>query len=90
MRWQDHPPVNLYFLWSVERVGVIFNLKKIGGQDWYTWGSEILVANQDANGSWAEGRFHGSHPVVNTSFALLFLKRANLAKDLTAKLQIGG
>jgi hypothetical protein len=88
-RWKHHLLVNLYYLWSVERVGVIFNLKHIGGKDWYTWGSEILVANQDANGSWDKGHFHASHPVVNTSFALLFLKRANLAKDLTAKLQLG-
>src|SRR5262249_48093570 len=87
-RWVNHPVTNLYYLWSVERVGVIFNLKKIDGKKWYAWGSEILAANQHADGSWQNGQFHGSHPTVNTSFALLFLKRANLAKDLTAKLQL--
>src|SRR5438874_11690380 len=29
---------NLYFLWSVERVAMLYNLKTIGGKDWYRWG----------------------------------------------------
>ncbi len=88
-RWTNVPLTNMYFLWSVERVGVIYNLKKIGDRDWYLWGAEMLVANQAADGSWPNGGFHGSHPAINTSFGLLFLRRANLAKDLTAKLQLG-
>jgi hypothetical protein len=83
------PPIDLYFLWSVERVGVIFNLPKIGGKDWYGWGAEKLIANQKIvgdNGYWENGRYYAQHPTVNTCFALLFLKQANLAKDLTAKL----
>ncbi len=34
---------NLYFLWSVERVAMLYDLKTIGGKDWYGWGSRILV-----------------------------------------------
>ena len=30
--------------------------------------------------------YHGSGPQIDTCFALLFLKRANLARDLTRKL----
>jgi len=71
-----------YFLWSLERVGVLFDQDKIGGRDWYDWGADILIANQNADGSW-----HGEYPpVVDTCFALLFLKRANLAEDLSKKL----
>jgi hypothetical protein len=84
------PLVNLYYLWSLERMGVIFGLDKIGGKDWYGWGAEILVAHQtiDGNkGSWQIGNYYGQHPTTNTCFALLFLKRANLAKDLTDKLE---
>ena len=44
---------DLYFLWSVERVGVIFDLQKIGGKDWYDWGVDIILANQQPDGSWA-------------------------------------
>jgi hypothetical protein len=76
---------DLYFLWSLERVAMIYSLKEIGGKDWYDWGWRILVASQHDDGQWKDA-FPG---VVDTSFALLFLKRANLAKDLTAKLQLG-
>jgi hypothetical protein len=74
---------SFYFFWSLERVGVILDLDTIGGKDWYAWGSEILVANQAADGSWSG--LYG--PTVDTCFALLFLKRANLARDLTATLE---
>ena len=72
-----------YFLWSLERVAVALDLDTLGGKDWYAWGSEILVANQAADGSW-----HGEYAAtVDTCFALLFLKRANLTADLTAGLK---
>lgn len=80
------PLQSLYFLWSVERVAVLYNLPKIGDKDWYRWGAQLLITNQDDAGYWKEGHYHGSSPVLNTCLALLFLKRANLAKDLTAKL----
>jgi hypothetical protein len=78
---------NLYYLWSLERVAVLYNLKTVGGKDWYRWGAQMLVANQDGNGGWRGGRYHGSTVTLDTCFALLFLKRANLAKDLTDKLE---
>jgi hypothetical protein len=74
---------DLYFLWSLERVGVVYDLKKVGEVNWYDWGSKILVDAQRPNGSWAEMR----GPVVDTCFALLFLKRVNVVADLTTKLQ---
>jgi hypothetical protein len=73
-----------YFLWSLERVGVAYGLKTIGGKDWYGWGSEIIVANQQADGGW-KGDFSGMG--ADTCFALLFLRRANLARDLTLALR---
>jgi len=73
-----------YFLWSLERVAVALGLKTIGGKDWYGWGSEVLTANQQADGSW-QGDFAGGG--VDTCFALLFLRRANLARDLTLALR---
>jgi hypothetical protein len=88
------PLPELYFLWSVERVAVLYNLPEIGGRDWYRWGAEILVSNQAKDGSWpiesapspAALNYFGSPSYVRTSFALLFLKRSNLTKDLTARL----
>jgi hypothetical protein len=74
---------DLYFLWSVERVAVLYDLKTIGDFDWYAWGSDILLDNQKADGGWRE-RIPG---IPDTCFALLFLARANLVKDLTDRLQ---
>jgi hypothetical protein len=75
---------DFYFLWSLERVGVIYGLEKIGGVDWYEFGSDELVAAQHANGSWGKGA-GGSE--VDTAFALLFLARSNLVRDLSTKVQ---
>jgi hypothetical protein len=79
-------PLDLYFLWSVERVGVLYDLPAIGDQDWYRWGVELLLPNQTPAGSWENGTYHGHHAILDTCMALLFLKRANLAPDLTKRL----
>lgn len=68
----------LYFWWSVERVAVAYGLKRIGKADWYAEGSKQVLAAQQKDGSWLDYA-----PAVGTSFAILFLKRANLARDLT-------
>jgi hypothetical protein len=81
------PPVELYFLWSVERVAVLYHQAKIDGKDWYRWGLEILLAHQYQDGKWLMHKGPGSSNLVDTCFALLFLQRANLAKDLTDKIQ---
>lgn len=80
-------PINFYLLWTIERCGVLFNRRQISGKDWYTWGVQLLTDNQQAAGSWQGGTEPGASPIVDTCFALLFLKRANLAKELTKKLE---
>lgn len=79
-----HGQGDLYFLWSLERVGVVFGLDKVGGFDWYDLGSTALVRSQGADGLWTVG---GYGPEINTAFAVLFLCRSNLAKDLSSKVQ---
>jgi hypothetical protein len=71
-----------YFFWSLERVCVAMDLRTIGGKDWHQWGAEIVVANQQADGTWK-----GGFGPADTCFALLFLRRANLAQDLTTNLK---
>src|SRR5262249_5306836 len=73
-QWDNRPMVNLYFLWSVERVAVLYNLDKLGEKDWYRWGAEILVANQKPEGNWEGGGYHGASPAIDSCFALLFLR----------------
>jgi hypothetical protein len=75
---------DLYFLWSMERVGVIYGVEKIGATNWYEYASDSLVRAQNPDGSWG-GRGYG--PDVDTSFAMLVLGRSNLARDLSAKVQ---
>ncbi len=85
-RLENLPRGNLYFLWSVERVAVLYSLPKLGTKDWYLWGAEILVANQDRDGHWQDGGYHGAAVPIDTCLALLFLKRANFTQDLASAL----
>jgi HEAT repeats len=73
-----------YFVWSLERVAVAYGLQTVGGKDWYAWGSEQLLLTQDNDGGWSGEWGQGG---VDTCFALLFLRRANLARDLSAALK---
>lgn len=82
----DRGALNLYFIWSLERVGVLFNLDRVGTTDWYEWGTRRLVAAQDFDGAWSRGGYHDADAVHDTCFALLFLKQANLAGDLSQRL----
>lgn len=74
---------DLYFYWSLERVGVIYGVDKIGDVDWYDAGARTLVAAQGQDGSW-QGVYGAE---VDTSFAVLFLCKSNLARDLSSKVQ---
>jgi len=80
--------VNLYFLWSLERVAMVFDVPTIGNKDWYGWGVEQLLPSQRGDGSWQNGGYPGSTPIIDTCFALLFLNRANLLQDLTENLRL--
>jgi hypothetical protein len=86
----DYP--NMYFLWGLERVCMLYNVHTVGDRDWYHWAAEALVANQDPEGFWhkkdPKGNeiYPGASPTMDTSFALMVLKRANLAQDLSTYL----
>jgi hypothetical protein len=76
------PGSSLYFLWSLERVGVALGSARIGRVDWYGRGAAALVDTQHENGSWMGGPSHGRGELTSTSFALLFLRRSNLTQDV--------
>ena len=59
-------------------MAVAYGLKKIGPVDWYSAGADRILASQQADGSWS-----ANSASVGTSFALLFLRRANVAADLS-------
>jgi hypothetical protein len=54
------------------------DIEKIGEHDWYQEGAEYLLKNQQRDGIWnqaTDDRF-GEGAVVDTCFAILFLKKA--------------
>jgi hypothetical protein len=63
---------------------MILDLDQLDGKDWYQWGAEIVLKNQGGDGLWRGSYADGG---ADTCFALLFLKRSNLARDLSANLR---
>jgi hypothetical protein len=84
---QPSPKPNVYYLWSVERVAVVYHLNTIGGKDWYSWGAKMLLASQEEDGHWSNGIYFGSNATLDTCFSLLFLTKANFVPGLTEDLQ---
>ena len=74
-----------YFLWTIERLGVLLGQDKLGGVDWFAKGSDILIKTQQADGSWPE--VHNDKGLSQTSFAILFLRKANLGSDISRLLE---
>jgi hypothetical protein len=70
---------DLYFLWSLERVAVLYGITHFGGTSWFKWAAPRVIDAQHPDGSWNEA-FGG---IVDTCFALLSLKRSNVVRDLT-------
>lgn len=84
-----NPHRDLYFLWSVERVGMIYSLAAMGGVDWYQAGATAILRYQLPNGLWPD-RARASPSIsseINSCFALLFLRQSNFAHDLTNNLR---
>lgn len=77
------PGSSKYFLWSVERLGVLLGLEKLGEADWFQLGADALVKTQRPDGSWSEGK----DALSDTSFAILFLRKANLGSDISRLLE---
>lgn len=74
-----------YFLWTIERLGVLLGQEKIGGVDWFAKGADILLKSQQMDGSWPEA--HNDKGLSQTAFAILFLRKANLGSDISRLLE---
>src|SRR5262249_22160895 len=80
--------IDCYAAWSLERTAMMYNLKTVGRHDWYGWASKELVAGQQKDGSFQRnGIWYNACSPANTSFALLVLKRAHIAPELTTALK---
>lgn len=65
-----------YYLYSVERAGVLAGTYRLGEHDWWEEGAAHLLATQEAEGTWPDAK--GLSRLSRTCFALLFLKRATI------------
>jgi hypothetical protein len=71
-------PNRIYYnLYGIERAGRLSGQRFLGIHDWYREGCEFLVGAQDkVKGCWPEkGQQFDKWPLINTSFALLFLSK---------------
>jgi hypothetical protein len=73
---------DLYYLWSLERAPSSTTCAR-SREGVVLVGANILVKSQQADGSWKDA-FPG---LPDTCFALLFLKKANVAQDLTEQIR---
>ena len=61
---------NHYYLYGLERACELNHVAWLGGRDWYFEGAMQLLGQQHTDGNWGDS--------INTSFALLFLKKSAL------------
>lgn len=77
------PGTPRYTIWSMERLGVLLGLEKLGETDWFSRGSEGLLKTQNMDGSWGAGK----EVLSDTAFSILFLRKANLGSDISRLLE---
>jgi hypothetical protein len=69
---------NYYYMYALERAGMLYNTELFGGHNWYYEGARFLVDHQAADGSWGK-RENKDENTWDTCFAVLFLKKATRA-----------
>jgi hypothetical protein len=62
---------HFYYLYGLERAGILSRSRFVGSHDWYLEGATWLLGKQRSRGSWQV-----EHPVLDTAFAILFLRRS--------------
>jgi hypothetical protein len=80
------PMQHYYFLYAVERCGVLSGCERFGEKYWYLEGAKYILDNQNADGTWTEkstsaAGARSAPPQTDlcpTCFAILFLKRATV------------
>jgi len=68
-----------YWLYGIERAGMLFGGDLIGKHKWYAEGVEYLLKEQKGDGSWVGGEKDEASiggAVADTCFAILFLRKA--------------
>jgi hypothetical protein len=69
---------NLYYMYALERAGMLYGTEKFGDHDWYLKGAASIVKAQKGDGSWGSNA-EDEKNTIQTCFAILFLKKATRA-----------
>jgi hypothetical protein len=80
----DEKSFYLYFMYGLERAGMLYGTEKMGPHWWYPEGARVLVERQAASGAW-EDAYQWNKPEWNTCFAILFLRRATRPLDVASE-----
>jgi hypothetical protein len=64
-----------YYMYGLERAGMIGLIPRFAENDWYAAGSRMFVKAQREDGSWDAGMNGTSGPVPDSCWALLFLSK---------------
>ena len=72
-----------YYLYGLERAGMLSDTVKMGDHDWYLEGANLLLDQQRGDGSWGSDD-KLNPPSWGTCFAVLFLKQATRRLDVAS------
>ena len=67
-----------YYLYALERVGMLSGLRQIGGHDWFGEGAAYLVSHQLADGRFSRAGGDGVAQEYDTALAILFLAKGHV------------
>jgi hypothetical protein len=75
-----------YYLYALERAGMLYDSPRIGTHDWYLEGANFLLEKQNPDGSWgsADKDYPLDKRTWGTCFAILFLKQATHRLDVAS------
>ena len=72
---EQGPGRHYYHLYGLERVGTLGLYEKVSSHYWYKEGAEVLLKDQRADGSWDKKDEIAPSDILDTCYALLFLRR---------------
>jgi hypothetical protein len=73
-----------YYLYGLERAGMLSDTTRMGAHDWYMEGANLLLEQQNPDGSWGGATPQYHTPSWSTCFAVLFLKQATRRLDVAS------